>query len=65
MKKDAESARAWMVELGIKGYEAGEKYNRIFNDIHDKIAIICACAQLTDEQVIRIRCFPNVWGLHA
>jgi hypothetical protein len=62
---DADSARQWLVHIGLELGQAANKHNDVVTALVNKIHIIAACAQLSDDMVIRIRLTPNVFGLEA
>lgn len=62
---DARRARDWMVGIGAVLLQVADRSDSTTSRLLDKIAIIAACADLSDEMVLRIRTFPNVWSLKA
>lgn len=65
MNRDADNARAWIVGVGAELLKAAIEYNAAESALLDKVNVVATCAELSDDMVLRLRCFPNVWKLKA
>ena len=65
IEQDAETSREWIVSIGASLLRQAFAYNNIETRLLDKANTVAICAELPDEMVIRLRCFPNVWNLKA
>lgn len=61
----AKSARDWLVGIGVDLLQHANWSDGITSGLLDKVAVVAALAELPDEMVLRVRCFPNVFNLRA
>lgn len=64
-ESDAKTARDWMVDLGVILLRHADVKQDQTTALLQKVDVIAMCAQLPDDMVVRMRCFPNVWNLEA
>jgi hypothetical protein len=65
LKKDIESARQWLVEIGLHLNREAMAHNDHVTKLLDKVILMAVCADLPGDMPLRIRVTPNVFGFKA
>ncbi len=61
--KDVESAREWLVKVGVDLARLGHAKNLEVSLFTDKLDVVVCCLNtFSEEQLLRLRCYPEAFN---